>query len=604
MKFIRFFIALLFFFVCPPAVAAERIDLAAFGQIPMMHEGRLKPLDTVARVKLRHISGRESVEGLNATAWLAELLFDPARAAQRPVFAVRNPAVLRQMNLGRGRDALYSYHEIAPGLSVTEHLVPPLLQADDKTLTEDQEDFLALHDAGLVFGQMMGALSMILPLDIEDQGWPSEVGAARTYMEILPFEQSMRAQMTEIVRRRGNMPESYTAEEKARGMVLMKMDLLRAAAHNNVFFRVMPSPWSGEEWLSPWEVISTGQGSPRTATLLTSWEDLSESWRSGDEESSRKAIQKLTADLPGVSAARMGLEYAYHVFRPFRLAEILYGLSLILMAPVIFGRRGMGATILLAVAGTGAALHVAGILSRIIILQRPPVGTLYESVLFVTLIMVVLALVIEAQRRDGYALAAGVGSALALMMAAPVFAPAGDPLEVLVAVLNTNFWLATHVVVITAGYGAALLAAVMAHLALGLCGKRDFSAIIHRLLLVALLLTGVGTVLGGIWADQSWGRFWGWDPKENGALLIVMWSAWLLHGRWGGHLRGDLYNAMVCVLAVIVSLSWFGVNLLNVGLHSYGFTSGMAAGLAAYCTVEALLIVFLCHYSRSRRISS
>ena len=108
--------------------------------------------------------------------------------------------------------------------------------------------------------------------------------------------------------------------------------------------------------------------------------------------------------------------------------------------------------------------------------------------------------------------------------------------------------------------------------------------------LVALLLTAVGTVLGGIWADQSWGRFWGWDPKENGALLIVLWLIWAHHGRIGGHLPPLLFNAALAFLNVIVALAWFGVNLLSVGLHSYGFISGIATGLAVFCGGETLLI--------------
>jgi hypothetical protein len=95
---------------------------------------------------------------------------------------------------------------------------------------------------------------------------------------------------------------------------------------------------------------------------------------------------------------------------------------------------------------------------------------------------------------------------------------------------------------------------------------------------VALLTTAdtiagahfVGTILGGIWADQSWGRFWGWDPKENGALLIVLWNATILHARWGGLIRERGLAVMSVFGNIVVSLSWFGVNMLGVGLHSYG----------------------------------
>ena len=108
--------------------------------------------------------------------------------------------------------------------------------------------------------------------------------------------------------------------------------------------------------------------------------------------------------------------------------------------------------------------------------------------------------------------------------------------------------------------------------------------------LIALFFVAVGTVLGGIWADQSWGRFWGWDPKENGALLIVLWLVWLLHGKISHDLNRLYYLAGMTFVSVIVALSWFGVNLLSVGLHSYGFTSEVAYSLGGFTAFELLVI--------------
>jgi cytochrome c biogenesis factor len=97
-------------------------------------------------------------------------------------------------------------------------------------------------------------------------------------------------------------------------------------------------------------------------------------------------------------------------------------------------------------------------------------------------------------------------------------------------------------------------------------------------------------VLGGIWADQSWGRFWGWDPKENGALLIVLWNAIILHARWGGYARDRGIMAMAIFGNVITALSWFGVNMLGVGLHSYGFMDKAFWALAGFCGSQLLLM--------------
>jgi cytochrome c biogenesis factor len=100
----------------------------------------------------------------------------------------------------------------------------------------------------------------------------------------------------------------------------------------------------------------------------------------------------------------------------------------------------------------------------------------------------------------------------------------------------------------------------------------------------------VGTILGGIWADQSWGRFWGWDPKENGALLIVLWNALILHARWGGMLRERGLAVMSVFGNVVVSLSWFGVNMLGVGLHSYGFMDRAFGVLLAFIASQLALM--------------
>ena len=107
----------------------------------------------------------------------------------------------------------------------------------------------------------------------------------------------------------------------------------------------------------------------------------------------------------------------------------------------------------------------------------------------------------------------------------------------------------------------------------------------------ALFFSFVGTVLGGIWADQSWGRFWGWDPKENGALLIVLWNAIILHARWAGIARERGIMAMAIFGNVICSFSWFGVNMLGVGLHSYGFMDKAFWALTTFCLSQVALML-------------
>jgi cytochrome c biogenesis factor len=120
--------------------------------------------------------------------------------------------------------------------------------------------------------------------------------------------------------------------------------------------------------------------------------------------------------------------------------------------------------------------------------------------------------------------------------------------------------------------------------------RKDMARMIYGVACFAILFSFVGTILGGIWADQSWGRFWGWDPKENGAILIVISNAILLHARWGGLVRVKGMMALGIFGNIVVSWSWFGTNMLGVGLHSYGFMEKAFPVLVGFIVSQILLI--------------
>jgi ABC-type transport system involved in cytochrome c biogenesis permease subunit len=214
---------------------------------------------------------------------------------------------------------------------------------------------------------------------------------------------------------------------------------------------------------------------------------------------------------------------------------------------------------------------------------RPPVTTLYSSAVFIGWAAVILGLITE--RLYGLSLGnlvAGVAGSITVLIA-HFLGTSGDTLDVLQAVLDTNFWLATHVTCITLGYSATYFAGIvgMIFIALGIATPvltRDLMKILGQVIYgvtcFALFLSFTGTVLGGIWADQSWGRFWGWDPKENGALLIVLINAILVHARWGGMIQQRGMAVVSVIGNIVTTWSWFGVNMLGVGLHSYGFMDG------------------------------
>src|SRR6202030_326747 len=180
---------------------------------------------------------------------------------------------------------------------------------------------------------------------------------------------------------------------------------------------------------------------------------------------------------------------------------------------------------------------------------RPPVTNLYSSAVFIgwgcVLLCLVMAMVLHTAFRVPPGLVCAVGAALGFptLLVAHYLSLGGDTLEMMQAVLDTNFWLATHVTCITLGYTATFVAGFLgiAHILRGVLTaplttekSKTLAQMIYGVVCFATLLSFVGTVLGGIWADYSWGRFWGWDPKENGAVLIVIMNALILHARWGG----------------------------------------------------------------------
>ena len=298
-------------------------------------------------------------------------------------------------------------------------------------------------------------------------------------------------------------------------------------------------------------------------------------------------------DIEAAHAGRLQMEVWYNALQPYQWAMGFYGVALLLGVLAVVKREGIAVNLAAFVAlFFGGLLHGGAIAARVYILERPPVGTLYESVLFVGFVCALWALVSCVRQPRIFHLLAGAFAALAILVVAPYSTAQAETKEMLVAVLNTNFWLATHVLIITAGYGLCILTAILAHLGFVVRGE-GLDGTVYRTSIAALLFMSVGTILGGIWADQSWGRFWGWDPKENGALLICLWLIWLQHGRHSGHLSGARFLAGCAFLNVVVAVSWFGVNLLGVGLHSYGFVNGMAVGLGAFCGAQIALIVGL-----------
>jgi len=584
------------------AFARDAFDYTSFEHIPVQHEGRVKPIDTLARTYLRNFSEHESLNGVSADQWLAETLFDPARALSRPCFRVFRGDVA---GLPQRSDHLYSFSDLTQALKSRNGVLEQLAKTDPKTWTDDQKELVRIQENLILYTQLLRSFSLILPLSIEPPAiltreWGLKPGATfGSLQEFRKYDRRLKERLQGIIHRKGDNPDRYSEDEKNITTFAYEMQSLGEGGDLNVLLRVIPpAPGStSDEWSSPWTLVDQGTGSPGSAALLAKWRKAAQGWQTGDA----KTFEEATAALAGTPSFKSRLEIAYNHDHPLIWAMILYFAALLAFAGYkIRGIRSFYTLSILSVFA-GWMLHGLAVAGRILILERPPVGTLYESLLFVSVMCVGIALLMELRRKDGTGLLIGSLIGLLLLFVSQAFAT-DDTMKMLVAVLNTNFWLGTHVLCITTGYGLCLITGCLAHLyLLRKAIRKDTGNLLSsvRLLgLLALLFTAVGTILGGIWADQSWGRFWGWDPKENGALLIVLWLIWVYHGQLSGHLKPLPFVAALATVNIVVALTWFGVNLLNVGLHSYGFITGVAAGLAAFCTGEILVIGFLWHTAR------
>jgi ABC-type transport system involved in cytochrome c biogenesis permease subunit len=245
-------------------------------------------------------------------------------------------------------------------------------------------------------------------------------------------------------------------------------------------------------------------------------------------------------------------------------------------------------------------IHTFGLVFRMYLEGRPPVTNLYSSAIFIGWGAVILGMVLEKIYRDGIGCVVAGSAGFVTLIIAHNLALSGDTMEMMRAVLDTNFWLATHVVAVTLGYASTFVAGFLAIIyilrgvfttTLTAETARSLARMVYGIVCFATLFSFVGTVLGGIWADQSWGRFWGWDPKENGALLIVLWNATILHARWGGLVRERGLMNLAIIGNIVTSFSWFGVNMLGIGLHSYGFMDAAFKWLMLFIGSQVAIIL-------------
>jgi ABC-type transport system involved in cytochrome c biogenesis permease subunit len=598
------------------------LELAA--ELPVQDGGRVKPLSTLADFALLQFNGKRKVrvelpgaaepQRIDSVEWLLDTLFFPQQAQRYRHFLVRDDELLHLIGLdipGRKRADRYSYAELEPARAELMRRAEAASKKDQKELSRHERDVLVLASNVREFEDLFLCLEFTrVELDLGATEFLRErfPESVRGVVQLYPQLTELRAQWDRA--EAGELPAQEAQAELAAAQSLMvrfghAVDL---AGFGPGFVAPLGSSAEEPAWFDAGEILRAAaqagdeqQGLP----LLARLEAVERA--KADPAAFEAALAEFAAGAQARAEARgeygkVPLEVLF-----YRIDFFVWSLALFLLGFLAVAATWLSPARPLTLAAWicssgGLALLVAGITMRCILRSRPPVSTLYETILFISAIVVGVALFIEWTSR--YRLALGLGSALG---AAGMFLSlkyelkeaisAGDTMPSLVAVLDTNFWLATHVTTVLFGYAAGLLAAGLAHLWLfgrmfGFRGphSRLYSEVtrwVYGVTCFGLLFSVVGTILGGIWANYSWGRFWGWDPKENGALMIVLWQLLILHARLGGYVRQFGLNLLAILGGPIVAFSWWGVNLLGVGLHSYGFTSDVQVILHTYYWIEA-----------------
>lgn len=297
---------------------------------------------------------------------------------------------------------------------------------------------------------------------------------------------------------------------------------------------------------------------------------------------------------------KINLEVQYNQFHPFQLSWIMYLSSALLFMLYFISKKNFFYKISLVATIIGFIIHTYGFALRIIIMERPPVTNMYETMIWVPWGAILFSLIfLKINKNKFFLLASSIIAFVCLVLAdlAPIILDASmQPLQ---PVLRSNLWLTVHVLTITISYAAFFLAFILGDIALTfyLLNEEKYKSqinsirdAIYRSIQVGTVLLGAGTILGGVWADYSWGRFWGWDPKETWALIAFLGYIAILHGRIAGWIKPFGFVMWSVISFSLVVMAWYGVNyVLGAGLHSYGFGGG---GLPFVATVLGIHILY------------
>lgn len=542
------------------------------GAMAVQDGGRLKPAATYAGFHLLRVLGKRSfsietpsgVKKLTPVEWMLDCMFRPELAEQYPVFLINRDEVVRQLHLPEQSEKRkrYSYAQITAHWKDLANAVREIQSQRTGELTETQKEILSLaRNVEVVRGWILSPGIMLKsPSSLEQIEYPRWFPAEKGDWTASPSQSNGTfLAMASLLARKSyeaNADKSAELRNKAEGLLREKL-------------------------IEPNEKASEGVRSSLERELLY------------------YRLDPLYLSLAVFVATFVGLLLCA-LCPPSKKAS-LWRTCL----------RPDGFSFVWLAGAVGAGILLVALVIRASITMRSPVGNTYETIAFIACMGVLCSLVAELFSKKGIILAAGLllGAFSCQMGIMYESSQAVDHMDPLVAILRSNFLLSTHVITIVLGYAAGLLAAVLSHVyllasPLRLIDKKtkhSLDRMAYGILGFSLLFTLVGTVFGGIWGNESWGRFWGWDPKENGALMIVLWQLILLHARLAGRLSSWSLHMGNVVCGIIIAFAWWGVNMLGIGLHSYGFTSGQNALNSFYWSEVVLIFLFITLYWKLKR---
>ena len=574
----------------------------AFGKLPLVFNGRLKPMDSLARNSLLEIREKQTLDTepwkswnenpkiVSANEWLINVMMNPAVADTWPVFRVDNADLITLLKLPESSPAQhqdgrhYSWNQMASSFDALNKENERVQKIESVQRSAYERAVVKVFEKLMLYEQLKNTLQ---PQDALD--WKQE---------LIDYEALIPAGVAAVHAQQAGQKYDQAVFNAFAGDIQQLDDMSQLDAP-----LVVPPQNPSGDWQRVGVALLNAVKGDKISPAVQAYATMDGAFKKGDAAAFNNALADYRASLvpdfsPALYKARS--EVFFNRMEPFYAAMVIYVIAGLLGVCSWFNLSETLRRSAVWLIGLAFVIHTTGLIYRMALEGRPPVTNLYSSAIFIGWGAVVLGLILEKIHRNGIGVVAAAGMGFITLVIAHNLAVDGDTMEMMRAVLDTNFWLATHVVAVTTGYASTFVAGFLALIyilrgvftqTLDEATGKSLARMVYGIVCFATLFSFVGTVLGGIWAEQSWGRFWGWDPKENGALIIVLWNAMILHMRWGGMIRER--GLIVCAIGgnIVTSWSWFGVNMLGIGLHSYGFTDAAFKWLSLFVASQLAFIL-------------